>query len=910
MVKYGKDYRRYQVKQWQSSYINYKLLKQEIRSITNTINSQNDMEGRPESSRVTLGHPSLKPMELVPEESIIIQEGQDLQSLYNLKYGQELKKFIDLLEKEFRKCYIHFVNQEKELYKKVNGHCYCSEVYNSYNLINIVNEIKEIYMTLKFTKKLNNFINDNVTAIKKILKKFDKKFQKYFGIIGPKYILSHLTSQNSDLEYFLQFKLIDESTAVCEHNLNLLLKQYKQLKPLNPFIIINGQNINTNDLEIQIRNFTKQIYIELDSIDELTYFKIQYREWFYYAKFNERIVKNNPTIYENDIYNPVLSATYHKDSILEKCISNPNAIKEIKKSQSPLSKSNFKNVILLYIYSAFYGAMLTNILPLIPNYFDTYIKTSFKTLFLLPLILTYSGYMIPYTIFTSVNYRDKYNTYMNVSFILSYILIFLSSLVLTFVNKEKGDKILNIILTLISRFLFGLANNKMMCKKYITLYLPKSRVCDVSQKFLLSELIGEILGPLISLILINIKEITLGSIEYSHFNCIAYFGLLFSLILLIVHVVVFTKPLSSNFLMVKDEKNITGSKYYQKSEEEINRKQYQKEQNLMYKKKYKEVKKKSIKNEEEGNIIITNVKNDDTNINNENNDSLEEKLIDTHEKNEKEEKDNSLDVSIGGNIALTVNQKNMINDIEKNLEKKNAESNFDDMNKIRKTINIIIKKEKNEFGYINQNILLILIIFFISSLSQIHLILNYVYYIQKLMYSDKPNMNMFCLLIFLLFLPQIIKLFFIFKFYQVNYKFKIFIVTSVAVLLVLNIPLMFEFIYEIDYVFIILNVLLVLGCNIINLCCSCYLSFIMSPDLKFLCLGVGPSINYAIIFGKIIGGIISFFFSSNNQVNHWIWMGITAAFFIYIFILIFFTRIIRIKGITRIIRKKACEMNV
>ena len=178
------------------------------------------------------------------------------------------------------------------------------------------------------------------------------------------------------------------------------------------------------------------------------------------------------------------------------------------------------------------------------------------------------------------------------------------------------------------------------------------------------------------------------------------------------------------------------------------------------------------------------------------------------------------------------------------------------------------------------------------------------------MYSDKPNMNMFCLLIFLLFLPQIIKLFFIFKFYQVNYKFKIFIVTSVAVLLVLNIPLMFEFIYEIDYVFIILNILLVLGCNIINLCCSCYLSFIMSPDLKFLCLGVGPSINYAIIFGKIIGGIISFFFSSNNQVNHWIWMGVTAAFFIYIFILIFFTRIIRIKGITRIIRKMACEMNV
>jgi hypothetical protein len=466
-------------------------------------------------------------------------------------------------------------------------------------------------------------------------------------------------------------------------------------------------------------------------------------------------------------------------------------------------------------------------------------------------------------------------------------------------------------LILISRFLFGLANNKMMSKKYITLYLPKSRVCDVSQKFLLSELIGEILGPLISLILINIEESNfLGSLKYTHFNCLGYFGLVTSLLLGIIHVVFFIKPMGPNFLMVKDEKNITGSKYYQKSEEEMNRKQYLKEQNMMYKKKYKEIQQKKLTNEEEGNIIITNSnKNDEKFINNENNsqnESLEEKLIDTNS-NEKDE--NSLDLSIGGNIALTTNQKNMINDIEKNLEKKNEESNFDDMNKIRKTINIIIKDEKSEFGYIKQNILLILIIYTINSLSQIHLILNYIYYIQKIMYLDNPNMNMFCVLIFLLFLPQISKLFFIFKFYQVNYKFKIFIFGSVLLLLIVNVPLMFQLIYETYYAFIILNILLVLGCNIINLCCSCYLSFIMLPDWKFLCLGVGPSINYAIIIGKIIGGIISLIFSDNNELNHWIWMGITAGFFIYIVILIFFTRIIRVKGITRIIRKMACETN-
>ena len=140
-------------------------------------------------------------------------------------------------------------------------------------------------------------------------------------------------------------------------------------------------------------------------------------------------------------------------------------------------------------------------------------------------------------------------------------------------------------------------------------------------------------------------------------------------------------------------------------------------------------------------------------------------------------------------------------------------------------------------------------------------------------------------------------------------KFKIFIFGSVVNLLLINIPLMFELVYDTDYAFIILNILLVLGCNIINLSCSCYLTFIMSPDWKFLGSNIGPTINYSIIIGKIIGGIISLIFGTDNYINHWIWMGITIEFFVYIFILIFFTRIIRIKGISRIIRKKACENN-
>ena len=925
MVKFGKEFRKYQIKQWKDYYINYKLLKQEIRSIRANIDRQKAAERGTESSGFgDLGHPSLRPMELV-EEDFIIQEGQDLESLYKSKYGMELKNFIGLLEKEFRKCYIHFVNQEKELYKMVNSHCYCSKYYKEYNYSNILEEAKEISLTVKFAKKLNCFVNDNVLAMKKILKKFDKKYQRYFGIVGPKYIMSHLTSQNTDLEYFLQFKVIDESSAICENNINMLIQMTKNIKS-NPQHIENEANIDINQFDRRLDNYKKKIYKDLDDLDELTYFKVQYREWFYYAKQNDRIVKNNPTIYENDIYNPVLSSTYVKDSILEKCISNPNAIKEIKKNHSPLSFSNKTNLILLYIHSCIYGTMITNIFPLIPNYFDNYVKkNNFKTYFLLPLIVTYIAYLIPYTIFVQINYLDKRNTFMNISFLLSYILIFISSIILIFVPNSKENKGVSISLIIISRFIFGLANNKMMSKKYITLYLPKFILSSASKIFILSELIGEIIGPLISLIFSNIAESDFGIIQYTQFNCIGWYGASISLIMAIIHLILFTKPLSNKFLMVTDERNISGNKYYQKSEKELNRKQYQKEQNLMYKKQYHSIKKTKSDNlinedkDDINNLIIRNNENSEE-INNSNEikdnkkeEGLKEYLIETKDDGDKntsfENEGNSLDVSSGLNIALTVKQKNMINTIEKVLEKKNTESNFDDMNQISRTIKDIINNERNKFGYINQNILLILIIFAISSLSQIHLILNYIYYIQENLYSGNPNLNMFCLLIFLLFLPQICKLFFIIEFYEINYKFKIFIFGSVVNLLLVNIPLMFELVYDTDYAFIILNILLVLGCNIINLSCSCYLTFIMSPDWKFLGSSIGPTINYSIIIGKIIGGIISLIFGTDNYINHWIWMGITIAFFVYIFILIFFTRIIRIKGISRIIRKKACENN-
>jgi hypothetical protein len=418
MVKYGKEFRKFQVEQWKAFYIDYKLLKQEIKVIKENIEQLKSYRESVQGINETRSEmQSIRPIKKLSQKLVNGLEVQDLNSLYNLPYGNELKRFINLVDKEFRKSYIFFVNQEKELYKRVNIHCYNNALNKDLIIINIYNQIKEISITMKLAKQLNCFINDNVMALKKILKKFDKKYQRYFGIIAPKYILTHLTSQNSDLEYMLQFKLIDETTTICENNLNILLNLYKRLRGNNVNINnienrINDSNannesnneskkvINLNNFDNNINNFKKKIYEYLDSIDELTYFKIQYREWFYYAKQNDRLVKNNPKIFENDIYNPVLSSTYHKDSLLEKCISSKNAFREVERSQSPLSHSNNTNLILIYIQAALYNSMITNILPVISNYFaNNNIEglKDFKTTFLVPIIFLVKILMINIT---------------------------------------------------------------------------------------------------------------------------------------------------------------------------------------------------------------------------------------------------------------------------------------------------------------------------------------------------------------------------------------------------------------------------------------------------------------------------------------------------------------------------------
>ena len=104
MVKFGKQYRELQIQEWVQHYIDYKVLKQKIKYLKTKLPKK-------EISDDLLNISNLNSMPLEPDNNIM--EDQYLSPLYNLKNGNYLKEFIDLLNEQFHKFYIFFSNTEK-----------------------------------------------------------------------------------------------------------------------------------------------------------------------------------------------------------------------------------------------------------------------------------------------------------------------------------------------------------------------------------------------------------------------------------------------------------------------------------------------------------------------------------------------------------------------------------------------------------------------------------------------------------------------------------------------------------------------------------------------------------------------------------------------------------------------------
>ena len=906
MVKYGKLYRELQIKEFQGNYINYKRLKQKIREMKQIfprISQEIITKRNSNNASIRLNlRTSLSDYE--ESRNVTISSSDD-------KYGNELKEFKEILDQEFIRCYKFFKKMKKQLHNKINRNLLSSTNYSKYNIQEILKEVGELRKTIYLAKCLNAFINDNMMAIKKILKKFDKNFYNYFGNFGPKYILDNLCMQNSELEYLLQFKIIDETSCIIESNAILLKECFLE-------------TINSNRNVVEKNNFERNyndIFEFLKDIDELIYFKIQYKEWFYFRK-KDSLITTKSNLYKNIMYNPILFSAYHKDDLMNKFLSRKEEIKEVEEVQLPLSIRNKINIVLIFIHSFFYNTLISGIYPILFLFLEQ--KETIQTRF--SLLIISSTYISSY--FSILIYHCFGSKKIKIVYIISYFLFLVGSLLYILgcqINISDRSSVIGLLVG--SRVLIGLGSNPTMGKKYILSYSSKYFLPFISKIYVLVSILGHSFGPLITFILFreeinqNQRNDFLSYFLYSGYNSIGWYGFIMSFLLLLINIFLFTSPNSHSFSKLK-----TQTKYSKKGtnpretafliddlddaeDKDIYRLQ-------------KEMKNKPldiIEEDLESNKSISSIpkvnslKDSKKSLLKVNDNDLELSL----QKTSTLEKKTNIEADINVNILSSQYEINPIffnnDDNENNFEDENGKENgnFVNINMIPRTIDDLVRKEKKTFSYLNTNLFIILVILFFCNLLKENSIAYCSYYVLKKK-SNYNYQNLFdnrylCCLISCSYLLEIFSMFFILPFYKINTLIKKLLVILMALNIILMIPLSFE-INLLAY-FIIISFVILLS-SIIEVLSSCYLAYLTPPKWKFSHMNAGALPLHIMTFGKLIGCIICLLaFTEDALLNNRVIIVITFISYGICVYNILKSQNFRIKAIARIMRRSELETN-
>ena len=986
MAKFGKKYRSLQINEWRSHYLDYKRLKQKIKSIKQKID-KDIINGTFFFDLEENGMPSLNVIPIESRRATL--NVNDLTILYTRKYGKDLQEFVEILDEELNKYYSFYILLEQELYQKVNNHLYTQTNYQNYSLLDIYNEMNKLHKTAFLIKCLNSFSYDNLNAIKNILKKFDNKLGIYCGNIEYKYISYQLSiKEENKLKYLLQSKTVDEALSICESNLKELLKYYqnqnklgiiipiqnnetnnqnKQNDEINTNFIENNeqinknnflhQDLNQNNIRLKITEVKQEILNNLKESDDLTYFKIQYGDWFYFLDEDECPLKQREKFLENAIFNPILSSTFRKDNIISKFISNKKCLEEVEKLQTKISIKNKINIIYILIHTFFYNTLITCIYPLL----FIYIKgKNYEHIYaFLTIAMTYLS-----SSFFMVVYHNTKLAYMKMISTISYIFLILGSLCYIFsfiyIDPKYNDYIVFSFI-LCSRILIGLGNNIMVGKKYITLYTPRFFVGKISLIYLIFQIIGLAFGPFIGIGLVFIPEKDLyWKLKYNCYNCIGYYGIIASFVLFLLNLILFTSPGKNNLTNFKYQYYSRSSNFNEDFDDTLD-------------KEYYDMKKKLINNNMDNNTN-TNTEdireNSDENIsdkiiieNNENEDGLNSKKrfstknylafknkritinsdknltgfrdiagLDSGKK-QKSENINKRTISESEsdlNSKLSdINQNKEIKDnplsitIQKEMEQNDENdlicTDFNKINMIPRTLDDIIRKEKTTFGYINHNLLILFLLLFFNNMIKENYIAFVSYYItitETFSEDDKNDsqenldlnkVKITCLLTGVTYLSELVSLFFIFPFYKINVLFKKYAIILMTLTIILMFVLSFFIYIEINYPYFIILSFLILINMTLEVISSSYLTYLLPPGWKFKHIRAGALTVYIMAFGKICGILFCLISYSDSTLNYF---GITVIVFIfYTGMIIYFckSKNLRIKAICRIIQIKKLE---
>ena len=493
MVKYGKEFRRNQNLEWRDKYFDYKAKKKMI------------------------------------NEYIKKKEGianNDISFLAELeKWTSEFEQSLD---KDIKKVYIFFANKERTLFKRLNESLHLKDSYGNFDLATYLNELKKLKELSDLSLKMSYFIFYNLKAVIKILKKFDKK------VITPKnkdyqirmnYIQTKIEEQNSDILYLIKFKIIDEVNVLLENLINHLMKEFKSNKD------ILEEDSNEKDLENKLieelpdmKDATKiindsydQIKSHIQEIDKVSA-RVQklFMPWKDFLKIS------------TDINSKFLQITRESNVNVERTQSLAQTM--------AVSKDSKYNIFIVLAHGFLYMFSFSVIIPSSFLIFEKFNLDYDKS------IIYWAILMMMAPLGTLFNYL--YEAFLFKKSTKKPLVISCIGLIIGNVLYVIALGLDQIELLLIGRFICGLFNLRTHNKMYIINFLTQKDISFYLTMFHTTSILGLSVGFLLNT---GILFIEVNNIYFNNLTIGALISIIFSFILLIISLAMFTEAHSNKF---------------------------------------------------------------------------------------------------------------------------------------------------------------------------------------------------------------------------------------------------------------------------------------------------------------------------------------------------------------------------
>ena len=493
MVKYGKEFRRNQNLEWRDKYFDYKAKKKMINEY-------------------------IKKKEGIANNDISFFA--DLE-----KWTSEFEQSLD---KDIKKVYIFFANKERTLFKCLNESLHLKDSYGNFDLATYLNELKKLKELSDLSLKMSYFIFYNLKAVIKILKKFDKK------VITPKnkdyqirmnYIQTKIEEQNSDILYLIKFKIIDEVNVLLENLINHLMKEFKSNKD------ILEEDSNEKDLENKLieelpdmKDATKiindsydQIKSHIQEIDKVSA-RVQklFMPWKDFLKIS------------TDINSKFLQITRESNINVERTQSLAQTM--------AVSKDSKYNIFIVLAHGFLYMFSFSVIIPSSFLIFEKFNLDYDKSIIYWAILMM----MAPFG--TLLNYL--YEAFLFKKSTKKPLVISCIGLIIGNVLYVIALGLDQIELLLIGRFICGLFNLRTHNKMYIINFLTQKDISFYLTMFHTTSILGLSVGFLLNT---GILFIEINNIYFNNLTIGALISIIFSFILLIISLAMFTEAHSNKF---------------------------------------------------------------------------------------------------------------------------------------------------------------------------------------------------------------------------------------------------------------------------------------------------------------------------------------------------------------------------